>query len=635
MPSNPKAEPYLGQQYRKIKSQCVKKKGLFVDTSFPASGNSIFHTRAAPADIIWKRPKDIVSDPKFFIDKASADDFAQGTLGNCWFVAACACIAEDSNLWKKVVPDYHGQEWSTDNKYAGIFHFRFWRCGKWVDVVIDDQLPTRGGRLIFLHSKSRNEFWSALLEKAYAKLFGSYEALTAGKSRDAMVDLTGGAGETLDIIDFRGEERKTRLFDILHKAKINHSLMCASIQAKSAAEMETKLSIGLVRGHAYSITAVQKIHLKGTGLFQFFNREKILMIRCRNPWGGVEWRGPWSDGSPEWTKVSESEKKELGLTFDENGEFWMSFDDFCRYFTTIDLCHIVNTSFFTLKKTYSKTVFTGEWKRPHRAGGCGNHPTFLKNPQYLLEVFDNEKEEIMISLEQKDRRSASFNKRGENYCIGYAIVKTDLNRKYRMHDRLERVHAGPYVVSRSIFDRVHLAKGRYCMLVTTFDPGNESNYMLRVYSEGAIGIKELVNDEPKPPGCMGKPKVAATSVTIHYADGLKDIDKEGIEAYCIVKCEGKEVKTTVSSKTNNPQWKERVTFYRKQPEEDIEIELWDDNMLKDSYIGAMTIPMSKKSDYTSGHIIRRYDIRKNVEDRDTVTGYLWLNIRHTENVADA
>ena len=43
-----------------------------------------------------------MSDPKFFTAGVSSDDFSQGTLGNCWFVAACACLAEDSKLWKKV-----------------------------------------------------------------------------------------------------------------------------------------------------------------------------------------------------------------------------------------------------------------------------------------------------------------------------------------------------------------------------------------------------------------------------------------------------------------------------------------------------------------------------------------------------
>ncbi|KAK6963019.1 calpain-5, partial [Biomphalaria glabrata] len=253
-------------------------------------------------------------------------------------------------------------------------------------------------------------------------LFGCYEALVAGKARDAMVDMTGGIGEGLEMADFRTEQLKDRLFELLHQAKSNLSLMCASIQAKNSSEMETKLSVGLVRGHAYSLTDVRKIPLKGTGLFSFFNREKIHMIRLRNPWGGVEWKGPWSDGSHEWTKVSESEKKDLGLTFDENGEFWMSFDDFCRYFTHIDICHMMNTSFFTLKRSWKESVAVGVWRRGTRAGGCGNHSTFLDNPQYLLDVITDE-EELLVSLEQEDRRSSNFRTRGENYTIGFTIIK--------------------------------------------------------------------------------------------------------------------------------------------------------------------------------------------------------------------
>ncbi|CAL1528622.1 unnamed protein product [Lymnaea stagnalis] len=626
------SKPYKGQDYWKLRKRLLKEDSLFVDGAFPNDNSSLYYSRAGQGDVIWKRPKDIVADPKFFIDSASADDFSQGSLGDCWFVAACACLVRDKTLWKKVVPDFASQVFSPPTEYAGIFHFKFWRLGTWVDVVIDDYLPTRHGQLIYTHSSSKNEFWSALLEKAYAKLFGSYEALTSGKSRDALVDLTGGIGEGLKMAEFRTVEGRSRLFQMLLEAKANLSLMCASAGSSNASQREAKQANGLVLGHAYSLTDVRKIPLKGSGILAWVNRRTVPMIRLRNPWGRDEWRGAWSDGSPEWEQVSDSDLRQMSLAREEDGEFWMSLEDFCQHFTDIDICHIMQTTLFTLKKTWRERVATGSWSvRQRRAGGCSNHPTVLDNPQFIVEFASDEKE-VFISLEQEDRRSLGQG----NHCIGVSLRQTDLNRKYRMHDTMAEIHSASFIDARSILSRLPLKKGRYCLIPSTFNPGYEGKFLLRLYSSGSVLIKELTKDMPGPPRCFGRPTKAATAVSVKHLEGLRVPNlQEGIEAYCVIKCEKQALRTATSARSSRPEWKDRVTFYRRSPSDDIVIEAWVKNVIKDDLIGKMTLTQLKATEQSQGDKIWRHQLKRvNTDGKEEHQGYIWVKVKHTTDLMD-
>ena len=59
--------------------------------------------------------------------------------------------------------------------------------------------------------------------------------------------------------------------------------------------MESVLDCGLVKGHAYGITAVRKVRL-GESLLGICGSPRVYMVRMRNPWGTTDWTGAWSQG---------------------------------------------------------------------------------------------------------------------------------------------------------------------------------------------------------------------------------------------------------------------------------------------------------------------------------------------------
>ncbi|XP_034650037.1 calpain-A-like [Drosophila subobscura] len=126
------------------------------------------------------------------------------------------------------------------------------------------------------------------------------------------------------------------------------------------------------------------------------NRQgKIPMIRMRNPWGNeAEWNGPWSDSSAEWRYIPEDQKQEIGLTFDRDGEFWMSFQDFLHHFDRVEICNLSPDSLTedqqnSGKRKWEMSMYEGEWTPGVTAGGCRNFlDTFWHNPQYIITLVD-------------------------------------------------------------------------------------------------------------------------------------------------------------------------------------------------------------------------------------------------------
>ncbi|KAM4696787.1 calpain-6 [Rhinophrynus dorsalis] len=630
------------QNYLELKNECTRSGKLFEDPEFPASDESLFHSKDPQLRIEWKRPSELCEDPRLIVYGISSHDLHQGRLGNCWFVAACSCLALRKTLWKKVIPNWKKQEWDPKrpHRYAGIFHFQFWCMGDWVDVVIDDRLPCVDGSLIYCRSNVRNEFWSSLLEKAYAKLAGSYEALDNGNAADAIVDFTGAVAESFALS--KGQYRsnlieQTKLFADLLNVHRRGGLISCYIKASSN-DMETVTSLGLVKGHAYSVTEVMKMPT-GQKTLCFGKSNKIFMIRMRNPWGNREWRGAWSDDSEEWKKVSKSEKEKIGLIVRDDGEFWMTFEDWCMNFTHVDVCHILNTSFLSCHKTWVKNEVQGAWtKSPepllNRCGGCfNNKATFFQNPQYIFEVKKQE-DKVLISLQQKDQRVHKKEGRGENFIIGFEILKVEINRKYRIHkfQGQEKVSTSQYMNRRSVFLRKVLKQGRYVIIPTTFQPDVTSDFILRLFTDGPSGFRELLYDKPTVT-CWsvlcGYPK-RVTQVQVLNVEGVQRPGRTGgCDLYVLIKSEGKSIRSAVRKNTNSAVIGINAIFYRKHINQPISIQVWHRNIMCDHFLGQVLLA-ALPSDPKEEQSLQLHG--KNGQERDGVSGRINIKVISSDDL---
>ena len=113
--------------------------------------------------------------------------------------------------------------------------------------MIDDKLPTRNGNLLYLKADEPNEFWTPLLEKAYAKFYGSYQALNSGTAIEAAVDFTGGIPEYIDISDIGrddldgSDQRIEEIFVNLDRAHARDAFLSCSMSVGGIPITQLKL----------------------------------------------------------------------------------------------------------------------------------------------------------------------------------------------------------------------------------------------------------------------------------------------------------------------------------------------------------------------------------------------------------
>ena len=311
------------------------------------------------------RIPDVSDEPKLASD-FNPGDISQGSIELAAQRNHCARPARRAHGKGAVTKEYNAK---------GFYVVKLFKGGAWRSIVVDDRLfCDRWGRLKFAKSKA-GEFWVPILEKAYAKYHGSFEAIVGGNVAIGLAELTSGVADRIQLGN-NGDVSSGALFRAIKSLYEEGHLLGAGSPSGSDTDVS---SLGIVQGHAYAILQVRE-ESDANGTHQ--------LVQLRNPWGNdVEWKGDWSDGdSVHWT----TRMRQL-LDYrpsSDDGVFWMSFDDFAANYKQVYVCRIFNVKEDGGK--FFRYISHGKWDgetaggRPNK-GRCGQNPQFfapLAPPKY-------------------------------------------------------------------------------------------------------------------------------------------------------------------------------------------------------------------------------------------------------------
>lgn len=203
----------------------------FIDEVFPPNSKSLYFDALNPPkggipndSIKWLSISEgevlNCENPVYFNEDMYSCRIIPGAIGNSYLLNTLALLSCQPKFIHRLL---------VSSKFAsrGLYTFKFYKNGKWRYVHIDDFIPCRqSGNVHFLHNYSPNETFAMLIEKAYAKLHGCYEALTNGLMEELLLDLTPGAGVTVLRLDRMPKKTMCdEVWDKMDKAVSKNSLI--------------------------------------------------------------------------------------------------------------------------------------------------------------------------------------------------------------------------------------------------------------------------------------------------------------------------------------------------------------------------------------------------------------------------
>jgi hypothetical protein len=371
----------------------------FVDSEFPPSESSLGDSDETSLVLGWRCAPGIIENIDLFEGGTHPDDMMEGIYQDSWLLSAISMIVAASYVGSGYINEqirriFIAHPSQTDGELTlttevGVYGIQLFRNSEWIPVLIDDVFPMRRKEqwtnenrgLAVAHLKECRGLWLPLIEKAFAKYYGSYSSLNNGYVHHALEDLTGCEAECLPLSAYSRGINKSSLWDRLLKYKRNGYILGGGTGSADFIDKEL-LEMGINFNSHYTI-------------YDIFQIDNYRLIKLRNPPGDHDsWKGDWSASSALWTRRlrykcnyqvnsegnaillpsstndgngngnGESNAKVLVPGYDQNDShnvdhntFFITFDDFLNVFRFLYVCKYYNPN------KWHETRLNGFWKQ--------------------------------------------------------------------------------------------------------------------------------------------------------------------------------------------------------------------------------------------------------------------------------
>ena len=400
--------------------------------------------------IVWKRASEIFNNQEYtlFSSDLNYNSIIQGSIGNCYFLSIiCSLTKYPSFIYQLFNTSYISPDgyYEIKLKINDVIHI----------ISLDDYFPYNLKTNMPLFCKSyKNEIWVMLLEKALAKVKGSYLEIDDGSPIDILDYFLISSLIERDILYdtyYITNDNKYDIWEnIMDKINNNKKLMmiCLSKENLNNKKKLSNLYYSIVEKHYYNILEIFENTEGGKD-------EKLL--RIRNPWGFNLKNENYDSKKNEFDFIinddNQDDKNNKNKNLLSGGDFIIDYKYFCYLFKEIQIYEMKNFSYNIIMSQKEEQIF---------------------NIIYLnIKQFKNE--ELIISIKPFLEDETQNLKDNENDYISLLFLTIDIKNILIINKINQKIYISKEDNNFSIIVDPHLSEEYYLCLL--FSSNNSSKFI--------------------------------------------------------------------------------------------------------------------------------------------------------------